>query len=142
MPRCSAFFFFFQAEDGIRDLTVTGVQTCALPISRSGSLHGSLGGHRLAAGDILHMELVPTVNGYSARLMRPTVIGSPSKEQEETARTLIEIQDQQIAAMKPGEVAQDVDRICRAQVLAAGLRDTYDNFTGYTLGYYGGAYWV
>src|SRR2546430_6309261 len=32
------FFFFFQAEDGIRDLTVTGVQTCALPIcSQSGS---------------------------------------------------------------------------------------------------------
>src|SRR2546427_8457683 len=28
-------FFFFQAEDGIRDLTVTGVQTCALPISMS-----------------------------------------------------------------------------------------------------------
>src|SRR5207248_5439789 len=27
------FFFFFQAEDGIRDRTVTGVQTCALPIS-------------------------------------------------------------------------------------------------------------
>src|SRR5437867_2775603 len=26
-------FFFFQAEDGIRDRTVTGVQTCALPIS-------------------------------------------------------------------------------------------------------------
>src|SRR3989475_2483459 len=29
-------FFFFQAEDGIRDLTVTGVQTCALPICDSG----------------------------------------------------------------------------------------------------------
>src|SRR5256886_6514472 len=28
----SYIFFFFQAEDGIRDLTVTGVQTCALPI--------------------------------------------------------------------------------------------------------------
>src|SRR5947207_10720283 len=28
-----AFFFFFQAEDGIRDHCVTGVQTCALPIS-------------------------------------------------------------------------------------------------------------
>src|SRR2546430_12062542 len=28
----SVSFFFFQAEDGIRDLTVTGVQTCALPI--------------------------------------------------------------------------------------------------------------
>src|SRR2546422_6387056 len=28
----SFFFFFFQAEDGIRDVAVTGVQTCALPI--------------------------------------------------------------------------------------------------------------
>src|SRR2546430_3844432 len=30
--RLCVVFFFFQAEDGIRDLTVTGVQTCALPI--------------------------------------------------------------------------------------------------------------
>src|SRR3712207_9460424 len=28
-------FFFFQAEDGIRDIGVTGVQTCALPICRA-----------------------------------------------------------------------------------------------------------
>src|SRR5688572_32349852 len=33
MRFCCSLFFFFQAEDGIRDLTVTGVQTCALPIS-------------------------------------------------------------------------------------------------------------
>src|SRR5690349_22729244 len=32
------FFFFFQAEDGIRDLYVTGVQTCALPIYAPGGL--------------------------------------------------------------------------------------------------------
>ena len=29
---CLCLFFFFQAEDGIRDHCVTGVQTCALPI--------------------------------------------------------------------------------------------------------------
>src|SRR2546422_3163238 len=33
----SCFFFFFQAEDGIRDVAVTGVQTCALPICASSS---------------------------------------------------------------------------------------------------------
>src|SRR5438094_6264605 len=33
MSSAFLFFFFFQAEDGIRDRTVTGVQTCALPIS-------------------------------------------------------------------------------------------------------------
>src|SRR2546429_5982108 len=33
VSRLEMFFFFFQAEDGIRDVAVTGVQTCALPIS-------------------------------------------------------------------------------------------------------------
>src|SRR6266700_355985 len=33
-----SYFFFFQAEDGIRDFHVTGVQTCALPISSSSAL--------------------------------------------------------------------------------------------------------
>src|SRR5436305_3674646 len=39
----SFLFFFFQAEDGIRDADVTGVQTCALPISRSRRFGGSNG---------------------------------------------------------------------------------------------------
>src|SRR5216683_5324409 len=43
------FFFFFQAEDGIRDLIVTGVQTCALPISRN-LVRGQLRGYRKEAG--------------------------------------------------------------------------------------------
>src|SRR2546429_6062160 len=34
------FFFFFQAEDGIRDVAVTGVQTCALPISAQQGCQG------------------------------------------------------------------------------------------------------
>src|SRR5437763_3408327 len=43
---CEVFysFFFFQAEDGIRDTSVTGVQTCALPISRKGSAGCALAG--------------------------------------------------------------------------------------------------
>src|SRR5436190_16416365 len=49
------FFFFFQAEDGIRDHCVTGVQTCALPISRrfpcglqaAGSRPARLSGRRM-----------------------------------------------------------------------------------------------
>src|SRR5437763_3022349 len=40
------FFFFFQAEDGIRDTSVTGVQTCALPIySRPAFRFSRRGGH-------------------------------------------------------------------------------------------------
>src|SRR5437879_9129423 len=36
-------FFFFQAEDGIRDTSVTGVQTCALPISHESRCGGARG---------------------------------------------------------------------------------------------------
>src|SRR6266516_5506186 len=46
------FLFFFQAEDGIRDRTVTGVQTCALPIwktDQSGKNLGWSGGRRTSA---------------------------------------------------------------------------------------------
>src|SRR3989441_11761440 len=41
------FFFFFQAEDGIRDKLVTGVQTCALPIS---------GDHDIEAREVRHLD--------------------------------------------------------------------------------------
>src|SRR5947207_10632252 len=52
-------FFFFQAEDGIRDHCVTGVQTCALPISpfpfacgRSGPVQKAVHGQRRSHGEI------------------------------------------------------------------------------------------
>src|SRR2546427_13120490 len=48
------FFFFFQAEDGIRDLTVTGVQTCALPISVGSRSSDNRG--RRACGETLRLE--------------------------------------------------------------------------------------
>src|SRR2546430_6293480 len=46
--------FFFQAEDGIRDLTVTGVQTCALPISEFDPLRdeGAAYAERLRAAGV------------------------------------------------------------------------------------------
>src|SRR5205809_3392100 len=43
------YFFFFQAEDGIRDVAVTGVQTCALPIWSARSI-GAGRGERVPAG--------------------------------------------------------------------------------------------
>src|SRR2546429_4431023 len=47
----AAHYFFFQAEDGIRDVAVTGVQTCALPISAVGDLEEGLARQHLRARD-------------------------------------------------------------------------------------------
>jgi len=99
-------------------------------------MHGKLSNDPLEPGDILHIELVPKVSGYCARLMRPAVMGTPSPEVRDATMELISLQDQQFAAMKPGAIAGEVDAILRDGAVKAGLRPDYVNNTGYTLGYY------
>src|SRR5688572_33083672 len=67
------FVFFFQAEDGIRDLTVTGVQTCALPISECESAvvvaaaHAEAHAARIETHERQQHEVEPArANGASA----------------------------------------------------------------------------
>src|SRR2546430_12604760 len=62
----ASLFFFFQAEDGIRDLTVTGVQTCALPISVRGSCAS-----QLLELEVRHQRVAATWTGRPGR-PRPT----------------------------------------------------------------------
>src|SRR2546430_11431127 len=65
---CVIFFFFFQAEDGIRDLTVTGVQTCALPISEAeGGGRVVLRGEVVESNETGWQRLIITDNGPGDR---------------------------------------------------------------------------
>lgn len=117
-----------------------GADNGRLLIAASGpltdALHGGLGSGRLRRGDLFHLELIPQFHGYSARVMRPLAIGQPEPKLRDTADRLIAIQDQQIAAMRPGALAADIDRIGREGVIRAGLRSDYSMLTGYTLGYH------
>lgn len=99
-------------------------------------LHGKTSDHPLRAGDVVHIELTPRVCGYSARLMRCVSLGSPPAGLLEAFDTLATLQDRQIKALRPGVRACDIDVIMRDGVLEAGLRSSYDNITGYTLGLY------
>src|SRR5688572_32806076 len=71
------FFFFFQAEDGIRDLTVTGVQTCALPIYWSGITINAAGTYRdtlvSSRGCDSIINLILTVNTVLRDTTRATI---------------------------------------------------------------------
>src|SRR5256886_7550606 len=76
-----AFVFFFQAEDGIRDLTVTGVQTCALPIcvQRAASLPTAVDGRLLVDPVVLLREELGVDDGHRPfelrDALRPTLGG-------------------------------------------------------------------
>src|SRR5260370_25757626 len=66
-------FFFFQAEDGIRDSSVTGVQTCALPISVADEQYGTV---RVRAWTGLHPKTHGLHAKRDARGRRPIVRGT------------------------------------------------------------------
>jgi Xaa-Pro aminopeptidase len=99
-------------------------------------LHGNAHTRPLKQGEILHLELLPKYRGYAARLMRGTVLGKPTAEQSKIALKLIELQDRQFAAIRPGAVGRDIDAIGRQGAIDAGIRKTYPFVTGYTLGNY------
>jgi Xaa-Pro dipeptidase len=99
-------------------------------------LHAHLEDTPLADGDVVHVELTPSVGGYSARLMRCVCIGPIPEDRQRAAKTLGELQERQIAAMRPGAAARDVDAILRDGVLKVGLRQSFDNISGYSLGFY------
>lgn len=100
------------------------------------NLHAPLADDELVEGDVLHTELIPQYEGYSARLMRPVHIGRPNPDVLETARAIVSLQDRQIERMRPGVEAHEVDHIMREGMLRTGLKSRYTNISGYTLGYY------
>jgi Xaa-Pro dipeptidase len=98
-------------------------------------LHAQAADEMLGHGDVLHVELTPAVAGYSARLMRPLLLGG-NPDAERVAARLVALQDRQIAAMHPGMPASEVDALVREPILREGLRRRFANVTGYTLGLY------
>src|SRR5437879_11619852 len=88
------FFFFFQAEDGIRDTSVTGVQTCALPIYESGPTRArepdaaSAGGaERIDAG---RLSLARCGRPHRARDSRPaSILSAPPADAASGSRARV-----------------------------------------------------
>src|SRR5947209_17434539 len=73
MAFISTAIFFFQAEDGIRDIGVTGVQTCALPISQLTGTYAEL------IGQVNVASLpAPTIDNTLQPLALPDLVLNPS----------------------------------------------------------------
>src|SRR5215203_590439 len=80
------FFFFFQAEDGIRDIGVTGVQTCALPILGDNALRVG-GGVDVAAVGEMDDAAVGVAESHQLAGRSPRSTELPSKVARRSAST-------------------------------------------------------
>src|SRR5436305_11111826 len=76
------FVFFFQAEDGIRDADVTGVQTCALPICSVGRYWKAIPPDR----DAVHQPLSCDASTPRARAAQQAASGSDARHRSEERR--------------------------------------------------------
>lgn len=96
--------------------------------------HGTPTEKVLQAGEFARMEITACVQRYSAAMMRTVVLGRPSDEVSRAADILLRSQDDAIRLMRPGVVSIEVDEAARKPVLDAGLRKTYHNRIGYSIG--------
>src|SRR3989475_5064046 len=110
----SRFFFFFQAEDGIRDLTVTGVQTCALPISEAKKMLGRTPGNIMAIrpmkeGVIADFEM-------AEKMLRHFITKAHNRSTFVRPRIIIGV---------PSRITQVEQRAVRDSAELAGAREVY-----------------
>src|SRR5205085_3837864 len=105
------FFFFFQAEDGIRDLTVTGVQTCALPISQVKVISG-------IDYDLWGLRICPDLD-----TVMYTLVGLANKE------TGWGVTDESFAALARSEERR-VGKECRYRWWREREKESYERWRG------------
>src|SRR2546429_3264128 len=111
-------FFFFQAEDGIRDVAVTGVQTCALPIFAGGRFREDLY-HRLSVVPIRvpplseRREDIPELIDYFMDQIS-VITGLPKRQIGQDAMAVLQ------SHIWPGNVRQLRNNVERVMILAGG----------------------
>lgn len=119
-------------DEGADDM---GFAPAVLTGSNSAHPHGTSGRRRLAAGELVIVDVGATVGGYHADVTRTYVVGpEPDERQRELFEIVHEAQRAGVAAAIPGAPCRDVDRAARSVIEAAGLGAHFVHRTGHGLG--------
>jgi Xaa-Pro dipeptidase len=101
---------------------------------RSGVPHGTWRRRRIEPGDPIFYEMAAAHDRYHAALMRCAWIGKPLDEARRMMDTCIAALEAALAALKPGNLCQDVHRACQAVVDRDGYTEAFRKRTGYSIG--------
>lgn len=119
------------------ELVRAGADTPRIGVIASGErlrqIHAGLGERHLQSGDLVRLEMSNCVNRYWARIMRMISLGEPAAATRERYELLRRLQDEQLAALRPGAIPSELDAIVRER-LPAG--EWAMQLTGYALSFH------
>ncbi len=117
-------------RDGAEEVTFTLIASGpngAYPHHHSGS-------RPLQEGDAVIIDIGASLNGYQSDITRMVFLGEPPAEFLKAYQAVLEANEKGRAAVKPGVMAQEIDRMARSTLEAAGYGDYFIHRTGHGLG--------
>lgn len=123
----------------LSDLLVeTGCESAAFAIVGSGpngaSPHHEAGDRTIRSGDAVVLDFGGRVGGYCSDMTRTVSVGEPYAETREVHEIVRRAQETAFDAVKPGVLAQEVDRAARRIIEEAGYGDRFIHRTGHGIG--------
>jgi Xaa-Pro aminopeptidase len=98
------------------------------------SPHHHAGGRTITRGDTVVVDFGGSVDGYYSDTTRTYVVGEPAAEVAEAYAVLRQAQQAAVATAGPGVPAQEVDRVARSVITAAGYGEYFIHRTGHGIG--------
>ena len=109
------------------DLIVITGEKSSLP-------HGVPGENIIRTGDFVTMDIGARLDGYHSDMTRTVAVGKVTSAQRKVYETVLQAQKAALAAVKPGVVCKEIDKIARDIIYEAGFEGCFGHSTGHSVG--------
>lgn len=120
----------------MRSLGSEGVSFDFIVVSgKNSSLpHGVPTDKKIEVGDFITMDFGAVVGGYRSDMTRTVAVGCVSEEQRKVYDTVLAAQKAALAAIKPGQICKDIDKVARDLIDNAGYEGCFGHGLGHSVG--------
>ncbi|MBR4910196.1 MAG: aminopeptidase P family protein [Clostridia bacterium] len=122
---------FFMRKEGSEG---TAFDTICVSGRNSSKPHGIPGDKVIEKGDFVTLDFGAAVGGYRSDMTRTVAVGSVTDKMRKVYNTVLEAQEAALAAIKPGMVCKDADKIARDIIDNAGFKGAFGHSLGHSVG--------
>ena len=122
---------FFMRKEGSEG---TAFDTICVSGKNSSKPHGVPTDKKIEKGDFLTLDFGAIVGGYRSDMTRTVCIGTPTEKMITVYNTVQKAQAEAIAAVKPGVICKDIDKVARDIIYAAGFEGKFGHGLGHSVG--------